>query len=79
MSAPEEVSLSRVARYTQLHVGLPFPVTARYPMDVQLSYLLAYNWPEAAKAVSQDPMLSINTTRGSALTNACASLPPACK
>ncbi|KAK5874273.1 hypothetical protein PBY51_019237 [Eleginops maclovinus] len=53
--------------------------TAFYPMALQLSSCAAYDWLRAGRAVSQELGLSIKPTLGTALTNACAALPPACE
>jgi len=55
------------------HVGSLCGFTASQPITEQHSYSLDCNWTVKVKAVIQEGLLSINTTRGQALTNACAS------
>lgn len=79
-SAREAISLSSAARYAQPHVGPTRPsFTDSYPMVPQLSPCAARDWLSGGRAVSQEPELSIKPTLGPALTNACATLPPACE
>lgn len=70
----------------QVSLALPSPTWGIFlrlvglrPIESKLAPCAACDWPSAGKAVSPGPALSIKPTLGTALTNACAPLPPACE
>ncbi|GAA6093558.1 uncharacterized [Tachysurus ichikawai] len=65
-------SLSWVGCCVCTHVGLVCGFTPSQPMTAQLAATLDSDWTAKVKPVIQEGLLSINTTRGQALTNACA-------